>query len=72
MIVKPKRNTIINFHCKDTKCMVSLTPQQKYKAYISMEKYQVELVHHNFYITLLTMSTLSISEKNQRKEVHDL
>ena len=52
MIVKPKRNTIINFHCKDTKCMVSLTPQQKYKAHISMEKYQVELVHHNFYITL--------------------
>lgn len=32
--------------------MVSLTPQQKYKAYISMDKYQVELVHQNFYMTL--------------------
>ena len=52
MIVKPKRNTIINFHCKDRKCMVSLTPQQKYKAYVSMDKYQVELVHQNFSMTL--------------------
>jgi len=52
MIVKPKRNTILNFHCKDTNCMVSLSPQQKYKAYVYMDKYQVELVHQNFYMTL--------------------
>lgn len=52
MIVKSKKNTILSFYCRDTKCMVSLTPQQKYKAYISMDKHQVELVHQNFYITL--------------------
>lgn len=50
MIVKPKKNLMLSFTCKEAQCMVSLSPHQKNEA--SRDGLIIHLSHHNMFLTL--------------------
>lgn len=50
MIVKPKKNLMLSFTCKEAQCMVSLSPHQRFVA--SKDGLKVHLSHHNTFLTM--------------------